>query len=61
MQQKVALSELRLSGYAVVIFSPEELGTTDPRGLQNRLVELGNEAISDLQDDSEMQVERERQ
>ena len=44
------LTELRLAGYAVVIFSPEELGTADPRVLQNRLVELGNEAITDLQE-----------
>lgn len=44
------LTELRLAGYAVVIFSPEELGTADPVFLQNRLVGLGNEAISDLQE-----------
>lgn len=44
------LNEMRLAGYAVVIFSPEELGTASSRTLENRLVELGNEAISDLQD-----------
>lgn len=44
-----ALTDLRLAGYAVVTFSPQELGAADPKTLENRLVELGNEAISDLQ------------
>ncbi len=52
------LSELRMAGYAVVIYSPEELGTADARVLQNRLVELGNEAISDLQDCAAVDVPR---
>ena len=44
------LNEMRLAGYEVVIFSSEELGTASSRSLDNRLVELGNEASSDLQD-----------
>lgn len=41
--------KLREYGYAVTIFSPDELGQTSPESLQNRLIELGNEAIDDLQ------------
>lgn len=44
------ISEMRSEGYAVVIFSPDELGSATPKSLENRLVELGNEAISDLQE-----------
>jgi hypothetical protein len=43
------LNELRLAGYAVVIFSPDELGTANAKSLEERLVELGNESISDLE------------
>jgi hypothetical protein len=45
-----AATRIRLEGYAVVVFSPEELGGVDPRTLQNRLVELGNQAIDDLKE-----------
>ncbi|WP_157077151.1 hypothetical protein [Curvibacter delicatus] len=44
------ISELRSEGYAVVLFSPDELGTATAKSLENRLVELGNEAITDLQE-----------
>lgn len=40
------LEMLRSQGYAVVVFTPDELGTADRDSLQDRLVELGNEAIS---------------
>jgi hypothetical protein len=43
------LNELRLAGYAVAIFSPGELGNASAKSLENRLVELGIEVISDLQ------------
>lgn len=51
------ISDLRSEGYAVVMFSPEELGTATAKSLENRLVELGNEAISDLQDFGESDVD----
>lgn len=51
-------SELRLAGNAIVIFSPGDLGTADPSTLQNRLVELGNEVISDLQESIDVVRER---
>ncbi len=44
------VEDLRSSGYAVVLFSPDELGTATAKSLENRLVELGNEAITDLQE-----------
>ena len=44
------ISALRSQGYAVVVFSPEELRTATGTSLEKRLIELGNEAIEDLQD-----------
>ncbi|MDT8992786.1 hypothetical protein RQP54_18075 [Curvibacter sp. APW13] len=46
------LSELRSEGYAVVVFSPDELGTATAKSLENRLAELGNEVTTDLQEPS---------
>lgn len=46
--QKDTIHDLRMAGFAIVIFNPEELGEVEPRLVQNRLVELGNEVISDL-------------
>lgn len=48
--QKDAVHSLRLAGYSVTIFSPTELQDVNPRSLENRLVELGNEAIDDLRE-----------
>ena len=42
------LNELRMAGYAVVIYSPDELGGASAKNLENRLVELGNQVIDDL-------------
>lgn len=41
--------QLRKHGYAVVVFTPSELGGADPARLENHLVEQGNEFISDNQ------------
>ncbi len=46
------IHQLRLEGHAIVRFQPSELHGVEPRLLQNRLVELGNQAIEDLRDDS---------
>jgi hypothetical protein len=46
--KEMSVTELRQEGYAVVMFAPEELSGVEPSTLQNRLVELGNEAIDDL-------------
>src|SRR5690606_38635648 len=40
-----AIHQLRLDGHAIVRFQPSELHGVEPRLLQNRLVELGNQAI----------------
>lgn len=47
-----AIHQLRLEGHAIVRFQPSELHGVEPRLLQNRLVELGNQAIEDLREDS---------
>lgn len=44
------IRSLRQRGFAVIIFSPEELKTATAHSVERRLVELGNEAISDLQE-----------
>lgn len=41
---------LRQQGCAVVIFTPEELGSADQLTVQNRLAELGQQVISDLRE-----------
>ena len=45
---KEAILALRTQGFAVVVFSPEELKRADPGSVENRLVELGNEVIEVL-------------
>jgi len=47
-QQKETVRSLRLKGFAVVVFSPSELEGVNPETLQDRLIQLGNEAIEDL-------------
>lgn len=43
-----AIAEMRSHGYALVMFSPEEVGNADRVAVESRLVELGNEVIDDL-------------
>ena len=45
-----AVAALRNRGYAVIIWTPEEIGTVNPRRLEDRSVELGWEVIEDLKD-----------
>lgn len=47
-----AIHQLRLEGHAIIRFQPSEFHGVEPRLLQNRLVELGNQAIEDLCEDS---------
>lgn len=44
-----SVEQLREAGSAVVIFSASELSGADPKDVENRLVEFGNEIIEDLQ------------
>jgi len=48
--QKNAINELREAGYAVVVMSPEELGTATPKRVESRTVELMTEVIEELND-----------
>lgn len=45
------LNDLRHAGWAVVLFTPDELRGVEPDRLQDRLVELGNEVIDNLSDE----------
>lgn len=47
------LRALRHRGFAVVIFYPEELNGADPRRVEDRLCELGNDVIHDLASEDE--------
>ncbi|WP_323601030.1 hypothetical protein [Pseudomonas putida] len=46
--QKQSIAELRDKGFAVVVFSPEELGCVCRDRLESRLVADGNEHIEDI-------------
>lgn len=50
--QQQAVNELRDAGYVVIIWTPEELVglNGDTRYFENRTIELGNEAIIDIQE-----------
>lgn len=47
-QQKV-IHELRDEGYLVCIWTPEELGDCGVEHVENRVIELGNEVIDNLE------------
>jgi hypothetical protein len=44
-----SIDQLRDEGYAVVIFTPEELNGANPDEVENSLVEVGREIIRDHQ------------
>ena len=48
--QQQAIQELRNAGYAVVIWTPEELGDVNPRRVEDRSIELGYDVIENLKD-----------
>ena len=49
-EQQKAIQELRHEGYAVIIWTPEEVGSASVNRLQDRSIELGWEIIEDLKD-----------
>lgn len=49
-EQAEMVRQLRSEGYAVIIWTPEELGTASVNRVQDRSIELGHEIIEDLQD-----------
>lgn len=44
-----ALAQLRDQGFAVIVWTPDELGDANPRTVEDRSIELGHEVIRDLQ------------
>jgi hypothetical protein len=48
-EQLKTLRDLSHAGYAIIIWTPEELGDANPRKVEDRLIELGHEVIGDLQ------------
>lgn len=44
------LQELRIRGYAVVVFTPEELAGASQDTVEERMIERGWDAIEDLKD-----------
>jgi len=47
--QLTALKELTSEGYAVIVWTPEELRNAKPTHVEDRLIELGHQIIEDLQ------------
>jgi hypothetical protein len=45
-----AIDQLRQEGYAVIVWTPDELGTASARRVEDRSVELGWDVIDALQD-----------
>ena len=47
-EQLKAIRQLWNEGYAVIIWTPEEIGEANPRRVEDRSIELGWDIISDL-------------
>lgn len=52
-EQMKAIEELRTLGYAVVLFTPEELEEADAGRVEDRLIEVGWDVIFDLKPEAE--------
>lgn len=52
-EQISAIASLSREGYAVIVWTPEELGNVSARLVENRSIELGHEIINDLTEDHE--------
>lgn len=48
-----SIRKLREMGYAITIFSPEEMPGVDPRDVQNAMLGAGNECIADFSFDAD--------
>ena len=44
------LNQLRDEGYAIIVWTPEELKDAPVRQVENRSIELGHDIIRDLQE-----------
>lgn len=47
---KKAIKEMRDEGYAVIVWTPEELGDTDPDWVMDASISYGNEYLIDYED-----------
>ena len=47
-EQMSALASLSSDCYAVIVWTPEELGNVSARLVENRSIELGHQIIEDL-------------
>ena len=47
-EQLSALVSLSDKGYAVIVWSPEQLGSVSARLVENRCIELGHQIIEDF-------------
>jgi hypothetical protein len=44
------IDQLRLKGYCVIVFTPEEIGTANPRKVAEEIVSRSWQVIEELQD-----------
>jgi hypothetical protein len=49
-EEQAVIAELRNRGFAVIIWTPEELAGANRRHVEDRSVELGWQVIEDLKD-----------
>lgn len=49
-EQYATISALRHEGYAIIVWTPEELDGADPGNVEDRSVELGWDIIAALKD-----------
>jgi len=54
--QRYIIQQLRAKGYAIAIFSPEELERVSSREIEDNMVMGGNEALSNLRPELEDEV-----
>ena len=50
-EQMAVLTDLSREGYAVIVWTPEELGYVSARLVEDRSIELGHQIIDDLTED----------
>lgn len=44
-----AINEMRDQGFAVIVWTPEEIGSASRDRIEERCIEFGNQVIEDLQ------------
>ncbi len=57
MTRHMTIEQLRFLGYAVVVFSPEELAGADPSQVQEQMVSDGWDVIDSLRPTGQVQEE----